>query len=155
MEKAILEGYTIYISRQEAGLQGCGLKYLGVDGMSIIELPEEELIQFAEKYPTICEYLEGNTILQIYQTFAHSYEATLGIMTTTKIPGGKIDTLDLIEECGSLFLDDAILGIEEAISLAINKTSKIFERRYVLEKLYRPHNNDKFKSCNINAFYRR
>ncbi len=145
MNEALFNGYTIYINSHNGQLQGLGLRSLGKEGMTTIELSEEELNQFSENYPAICKQLGDDATLQMYRNFNYTYEAMIGRLTKEG-PYGEADTFDVIESCGSLLPEEALLGVEESLALVSDKKAKIFERRYTLQKLYRPYGSDKYVS---------
>lgn len=138
MEDILFNEYTIYISSKNGYLVGTGLKYLGKKGTIVIELAEEECTSFAEEFPTICQWLEENYMLQMYMTETHSYEASLG-RNIGEGPYGEIDAFDVIEESGSLLLKDALLGMENSLKLKSN------EKRNILTRMYRLYGSDKYQ----------
>lgn len=134
--------YTIYMSSQNGQLKVNGLKYLGKDGMAVKEFVGDELLSFAEEFPTICQCLEEDYILQMYMTETYSYVANLG-RKIGEGPYGEIDAFDVIEESGSLLLADALLGMEDSLK------SKTIQKRNILTRMYRFYGCDKYQRTKI------
>jgi len=137
MENIIDNGFTLYISKGNAGFIGIGLRKLE-NGMGIepIEI-KKEILNVLEQLPTITKKLENGNTLQMYR-YGYAYFMQLG-KTFKEGPYGEKDCFEVTSESTNFTLSDTLTDLEE-----VSKQEENFSGPS-LRKKYRLYGSDKYE----------
>lgn len=134
IEELLLNGYTIYISSQDDKVLGMGLRYIEKEGMTPVELNEQDMKTFTKEFSNISKQLKEGYLLQINKPY--TYIANLG-KTETEEPYGEKQVLNVIEESSAGTLLEVLAGLEE-------KATNLNQEK-IFKKMYRTYGSDKYK----------
>jgi len=129
MQKIIDKGFTLYVTKDENGFLGLGLKRID-DKIHPIEV-EKKKINVLGELPAVTKNLEQGNMLQIYY-YGFCYFLQLG-ERCKEGPYGEKDCLTVSCESVDFTLQDALIELEkQASKLEENHQVTSYRKRYRL-----------------------
>ncbi len=139
MRKAVENGFTIYVEREDDVLKGLALKYVLGNGLQPVELGVDRL-QVLEQF-SILDYLEDGRMLQVYKGSygSYMYPVYIAQIGTVKTEGAYCgdECFEVVAEgVGSDFYD-AFLSLSKECSKSVGDVP--------IKKTYRLYGSDKYE----------